>query len=258
MTFSDVTFSYRSDLPPALERVSFETQPGQLVALVGPSGAGKTTATSLLCRFYDPQAGSVRSDGHDLRDLTLDSVGAAIGVVFQDSYLFHATVRENLLYAKPDATSEEIEAAARAAFIHDFIAGLPDGYDTLVGERDHRLSGGEKQRLAIARVILKDPRILVLDEATSHLVRFPFRGLAGLTTPWMLARIAWRFDVPGTLRPGPPVSAESRHGPKMCPRTFLVGHGGTITGRRVWRSFPARADNLVTVLSRCREGWVVQ
>ena len=169
VSFADVTFSYRPDLPPALAGISFETEPGQLVALVGPSGAGKTTVTSLLCRFYDPQSGAVRIDGHDLRDLALDSVGGAIGLVFQDSYLFHASVSDNLRYAKPDATEGEVEAAARAAFIHDFITGLPEGYDTVVGERGHRLSGGEKQRLAIARVILKDPRILILDEATSHL-----------------------------------------------------------------------------------------
>ncbi len=167
--FEDVTFSYRTELAPALDGISFEVEPGQLIALVGPSGAGKTTLTSLLCRFYDPQAGSVRIDGHDLRDLTLESVGAAIGVVFQDSFLFHTSVRDNLLFARPDATEQEMEAAARAAFIHDIIVSLPEGYDTVVGERGHRLSGGEKQRLAIARVILKDPRVLVLDEATSHL-----------------------------------------------------------------------------------------
>lgn len=169
VSFSDVTFSYRPDLPPAVDRVTFETEPGQLVALVGPSGAGKTTITSLLCRFYDPSSGTVRIDGQELRQLSLDSVAGAIGLVFQDSFLFHASVRDNLLYAKADATEGEVEAAARAAFIHDFISGLPDGYDTVVGERGHRLSGGEKQRLAIARVILKDPRILILDEATSHL-----------------------------------------------------------------------------------------
>jgi ATP-binding cassette subfamily B protein len=188
VAFSDVTFSYRSDLPPALNGVSFETQPGELVALVGPSGAGKTTATSLLCRFYDPQSGSVRIDNHDLRDLTLDSVSAAIGVVFQDSYLFHATVRDNLLYAKPDANDTEVEAAARAAFIHDLIAGLPDGYDTMVGERGHRLSGGEKQRLAIARVILKNPRILILDEATSHLDSVSERLIQAALVPLFAGR----------------------------------------------------------------------
>jgi ATP-binding cassette subfamily B protein len=169
VSFEDVTFSYRQGVAPALEHVSFDIEPGQLVALVGPSGAGKTTATSLLPRFYDPQEGVIRIDGHDIRDLTLESLGGQIGIVFQDTFLFHTTVRENLLYARPDATDEQLVAAARAAHVHDFIESLPQGYDTLVGERGHRLSGGEKQRLAIARVILQDPRILILDEATSNL-----------------------------------------------------------------------------------------
>ncbi len=153
----------------ALENVSFTIQPGQLAALVGPSGAGKTTITYLLPRLYDPTTGRVLLDNHDLRDLTLDSLPACIGMVTQETYLFHDTIKTNLLYARPDATDAEIEAAARAANIHDFIAGLQDGYHTIVGERGYRLSGGEKQRIAIARVILKNPRILVLDEATSHL-----------------------------------------------------------------------------------------
>ncbi len=153
----------------ALEDVSFEIEPGQLAALVGPSGAGKTTITYLLPRLYDPTAGRILIDGIDIRDVSLDSLSSQIGVVTQESYLFHDTIRANLLYAKPKATDAELEAACRAANIHDFIAGLPDGYDTIVGERGYRLSGGEKQRVAIARVILKDPRILVLDEATSHL-----------------------------------------------------------------------------------------
>ncbi|MDR0360186.1 MAG: ABC transporter ATP-binding protein/permease [bacterium] len=169
VSFDDVTFSYRQGVAPALEHVSFDIEPGQLVALVGPSGAGKTTATSLLPRFYDPQEGVIRIDGQDIRDLTLESLGRQIGIVFQDTFLFHTTVRENLLYARPDATEEQLVAAARAAHVHDFIESLPQGYDTLVGERGHRLSGGEKQRLAIARVILQDPRILILDEATSNL-----------------------------------------------------------------------------------------
>src|SRR5919204_1004641 len=169
VSFDDVTFSYREGVASALEHVSFDIEPGQLVALVGPSGAGKTTATSLLPRFYDPQEGVIRIDGHDIRDLTLESLGRQIGIVFQDTFLFHTTVRENLLYARPDATDEQLVAAARAAHVHDFIESLPQGYDTLVGERGHRLSGGEKQRLAIARVILQDPRILILDEATSNL-----------------------------------------------------------------------------------------
>jgi ATP-binding cassette subfamily B protein len=153
----------------ALDGVSFSAQPGQLVALVGPSGAGKTTLTYLIPRLYDPTSGRICLDGHDLRDVTLDSLTAQVGMVTQETHLFHDTIRTNLLYARLDATQEQLEAAARAANIHDFILGLPDGYDTVVGERGYRLSGGERQRLALARVILKDPRLLVLDEATSHL-----------------------------------------------------------------------------------------
>src|SRR5687768_8027283 len=153
----------------ALEGVSFSARPGQLVALVGPSGAGKTTLTYLIPRLYDPTEGLIRIDGHDLREVTLDSLASAIGMVTQETYLFHDTIRTNLTYARPDASPAEVEAAARAANIHNFIMDLPDGYDTIVGERGYRLSGGEKQRIALARVILKDPRILVLDEATSHL-----------------------------------------------------------------------------------------
>jgi ATP-binding cassette, subfamily B, bacterial len=153
----------------ALSGISFRAAPGQLIALVGPSGAGKTTTTYLIPRLYDPTEGVIRIDGHDLRDLTLDSLAAAIGMVTQENYLFHDTIRTNLTYARPNATQAEIEAAARAANIHNFIMGLPEGYETIVGERGYRLSGGEKQRIALARVILKDPRILVLDEATSSL-----------------------------------------------------------------------------------------
>ncbi len=153
----------------ALDDVSFQVLPGQLAALVGPSGAGKTTITYLLPRLYDPQQGRVLLDGHDLRDLTLDTLSAQIGMVTQETYLFHDTIRHNLLYARPNATQDEMEEACRLANIHDFVAGLPDKYDTVVGERGYRLSGGEKQRIAIARVILKNPRLLVLDEATSHL-----------------------------------------------------------------------------------------
>ncbi len=153
----------------ALDEVSFTVQPGQLVALVGPSGAGKTTLTYLIPRLYDPTSGRILIDGHDLRDVTQTSLTAQIGMVTQETHLFHDTIRTNLLYARLDATAPEIEAAARAANIHDFILGLPRGYDTVVGERGYRLSGGERQRLALARVILKDPRLLVLDEATSHL-----------------------------------------------------------------------------------------
>lgn len=153
----------------ALQDVNFHVAPGQLTALVGPSGAGKTTLTYLLPRLYDPTRGRILIDGHDLRDLTLDSIEKQIGMVTQETTLFHDTVRTNLLYAKADATQAELEEACKAANIHDFIRHLADGYHTIVGERGYRLSGGEKQRIALARVILKDPRILVLDEATSSL-----------------------------------------------------------------------------------------
>ena len=153
----------------ALDRVSFTVEPGQMAALVGPSGSGKTTITYLLPRLYDPTRGCITLDGHDLRDLALDTLSQHIGMVTQETYLFHDTIAANLRYARADATDHELVAACRAANIHELIAQLPDGYATVVGERGYRLSGGEKQRLAIARVILKDPRILVLDEATSSL-----------------------------------------------------------------------------------------
>jgi ATP-binding cassette subfamily B protein len=154
---------------PVLKDVTFVAEPGQLVAVVGPSGAGKSTLASLVPRLYDVTAGAVTVDGHDVRDLTQDSLRAAIGVVAQDPHLFHDSIGDNLRYARPDATQAELEAACRAARIHETIASLPDGYDTVVGERGYRLSGGEKQRLAIARMLLKDPCVVILDEATSHL-----------------------------------------------------------------------------------------
>jgi ATP-binding cassette subfamily B protein len=157
------------DLRWALEEVSFTIQPGQLAALVGPSGAGKTTATYLLPRLYDPTAGRVLIDDRDIKDLTLKNLADNIGMVTQETFLFYDTIRANLLYANPDASEAEMTAAARVANIHEFIADLPDGYDTVVGERGYRLSGGERQRIAIARVVLRDPSILVLDEATSSL-----------------------------------------------------------------------------------------
>jgi ATP-binding cassette subfamily B protein len=156
-------------LPFGLEGIDLEARPGELVALVGPSGSGKTTTTYLLPRLYDVDEGSIEIDGRDIRSIRLADLGRAIGFVTQETYLFHASIRENLRYARPDATDAELEAAARAAAIHERIMELPERYDTLVGERGYKLSGGEKQRVALARVLLKDPRILILDEATSAL-----------------------------------------------------------------------------------------
>ncbi|MFO8037623.1 MAG: ABC transporter ATP-binding protein [Anaerolineales bacterium] len=150
-----------------LHDISFHMEPGQAVALVGPSGAGKTSIANLVCRFYDPDQGRVLVDGHDLRDVEVKSLRKHIAVVLQDTFLFNTTVRENLLYGNPDASEEEMIEAAKAAYIHDFIQGLPEGYETEIGERGVKLSGGQKQRLSLARAILADPRILILDEATS-------------------------------------------------------------------------------------------
>jgi ATP-binding cassette subfamily B protein len=166
--FENVVFAYDGNRD-VLNGISFHVRPGEVAAFVGPSGAGKTTITQLVPRFYDPQGGRVLVDGHDLREVTLDSLRRDIGIVTQETYLFHDTIAANLRYGKPDATDAELEAAARAANIAEFVAALPNGYDTVVGERGHKLSGGERQRLAIARVLLKDPRILILDEATSSL-----------------------------------------------------------------------------------------
>jgi ATP-binding cassette subfamily B protein len=185
--FDDVVFSYpsaaevslaslesiaRTDTAPSrevLHGVDFRVEPGHLTALVGPSGAGKTTITQLVSRFYDVSGGAVRVGGQDVRDATLESLRGAIGVVTQDAHLFHDTIRANLAYARPDATDEELTEALRAAQIGDLVADMPDGLDTVVGDRGYRLSGGEKQRLAIARLLLKAPSVVVLDEATAHL-----------------------------------------------------------------------------------------
>jgi ATP-binding cassette subfamily B protein len=171
-----------------LNNISFTIEPGQLAALVGPSGAGKTTITYLVPRLYDVDSGAIEIDGHNVKDIALSSLGELIGVVTQETYLFHASVRENLLYARRDATEEEMIAAAKAAAIHERIMELDNGYDTVVGERGYKLSGGEKQRIAIARVILKNPRILILDEATSALDTHSERLIQAALEPLMKGR----------------------------------------------------------------------
>jgi ATP-binding cassette, subfamily B, bacterial len=215
LTFQDVKFSYRRDdigikpveyektnpvspLPvaakveepigPTLNNVSFSIQPGQLAALVGPSGAGKTTITYMVPRLYEVDSGKVAIDNLDVKDIALDSLGGLVGMVTQETYLFNASIRENLLYAREDATDEEMVAAAQAAAIHERIMALDEGYDTIVGERGYKLSGGEKQRIAIARVILKNPRILILDEATSALDTHSERLIQAALEPLMKGR----------------------------------------------------------------------
>ena len=169
LRFEDVTFSYPGSEVAALAGVSLDVPAGTSLALVGETGSGKSTIAALIARLYDPEGGRITIDGTDVRDLKLADLAGIVGVVSQETYLLHTTIRENLRYARPEATDEQIVAAARAAQIHDLISGLPDGYDTMVGSRGHRFSGGEQQRIAIARTLLRDPRILVLDEATSAL-----------------------------------------------------------------------------------------
>jgi ATP-binding cassette subfamily B protein len=195
--FDDVFFRYDRPLPSDGESsprywtiggVTFAASPGELVALVGPSGAGKTTLTYLIPRLYDVSRGAVKIDDIDVRDLRLASLGDIVGMVTQETYLFNASIRDNLRYGNPEADDEELEKAARAAYIYDRINEMPDGFDTVVGERGYKMSGGEKQRLAIARVILKDPRILVLDEATSALDTISERLVQEALVPLMGGR----------------------------------------------------------------------
>jgi ATP-binding cassette subfamily B protein len=167
VAFDNVTFRYFGGGDPVLSEVSFEAEPGQTVALLGATGSGKTTIINLIPRFYDPSEGRVLIDGHDLRDVTLESLRSQIGIVLQETTLFSGTIRDNIAFGKPNASQEEIEAAAKAAAAHDFILSFPQGYDTPVGERGTTLSGGQKQRMAIARAVLMDPHILILDDSTS-------------------------------------------------------------------------------------------
>jgi ATP-binding cassette subfamily B protein len=243
ITFKDVTFAYDNGRP-VLRDLSFEVAPGQVAAFVGPSGAGKTTITSLIPRFYDPQSGAVEVDGIDVRKVTLASLRRDIGIVAQETYLFHDTIAANLRYGKLDATDAELIAAARAASIHDFIAALPDGYQTLVGERGHKLSGGERQRLAIARVLLKDPRILILDEATSSLdshneamiqaaLEVAMRGRTSLVIAHRLSTIL-KADVIFVVENGRIVES-GKH-------TVLLARGGPYA-RLYWGQFRNQKEN---------------
>jgi len=228
LTFDDVVFGYPGRERPALDRFTLDIAPGERVALVGRSGAGKTTVASLLLRFFDPDAGRVSVNGVGVRDLPLERLRALVAVVSQDTYLFHGTVRRNLALARPEATADQLEAAARAAQAHDFIAALPDGYDTVVGERGLKLSGGERQRIAIARALLKDAPILVLDEATSAVdaaneaaIQHALDTLSGGRTTLMIAhRLS---TVQGADRVI--VMAEGRIQEAGPPGELLAGHG---------------------------------
>ena len=239
----------------ALEAIDFTADPGKLVALVGASGSGKTTTTYLIPRLYDVDRGAVEIDDVDIREVTLESLGRVVGFVTQETYLFHATIRENLLYARPEATEAEIEAAARAAAIHDRIAELPEGYDTVVGERGYKLSGGEKQRIAIARVLLKDPRILILDEATSALDTVSERLIQAALETLMTGRttIAIAHRLSTILRADTILVYERGHGSWSAARTPSSSRA-TASTRACTASSSPRAPTLASTPRRPRPG----
>jgi ATP-binding cassette subfamily B protein len=247
--FRDVSFSYvGKDGAQALSEVSFRGEAGQLVALVGPSGAGKTTTTYMIPRLYDVDKGAVLIDGHDVRDLQLESLGELIGVVTQETYLFHDSIRENLLFAKPDATDEELLEAIEASAIGDRVRELPAGLDTVVGERGYRMSGGEKQRLAIARVFLKDPRILILDEATSaldtHSERLIQAAFAKLMQGRTTVAIAHRLST--ILRANQILVMDHGRVVEQGTHAQLVNRGG-LYGRLYLEQFASDTDSLGVV-----------
>ena len=210
--FDDVSFGYDPDAAPILEGISFVAEPGSKVAVVGETGSGKTTLGYLVARLYDVGSGAVRIDGTDVRDLTFDSLRSIVGVVSQETYLFHGTVRENLAFARPGASDEEIEAAAKAAQIHEHLHSLPEGYDTVVGERGYRFSGGEKQRLAIARAVLRDPPVLAAGRGDQLARRRDRAGRAGG------ARRAQPGPHQHRHRPPPVDRARRRPDPRARPR----------------------------------------
>ncbi len=273
MRFEHVGFSYADAATPALVDVDLDVPAGTTLALVGETGSGKTTLGSLVARLHDPTSGRVTIDGVDVRRIPLAELAEAVGIVSQETYLLHTTVRENLRYARPDATDEELVEAARAARIHDLIASLPDGYDTVVGSRGHRFSGGEKQRIAIARTLLRNPRILVLDEATSALdteteraVQEAFDSLAaGRTTITIAHRLSTVRDADQivVLDHGRVVEAGTHEALLDCARTVRRAGGLSCRAgrlgapRRAWpygRALRSARDSSAAAPRRRRRG----